>query len=436
MKYRQVLLGMLLVLAAPLWASGYGLSEQGVQGQGSAGAFVARAEDGSALYYNPAGLSRLRFTEIALSAMPAFSKSFYSNPGQSTWESDAKIDTLSNLFVNFNLGRVGLGIGSATTHQLELEWDESDFPGRFLSIGSEFRVQEHMAGIGIRLSRSLSIGATFRLAQADMLERRILARPLDLDNGLFYETRESFDADGDGTGFTLGLQYARGRRFQIGVSYQSEIELDLDGRRSFSLYNRLDDPRANAAFDQNFSGATLTTALTLPERIALGFSSKVTVRTRVEADITLDQWSSVETLVIATRDSLGQPEEVVLPRAWDDSLTIRLSGDFQQRRAILWRIGLGNVRNVVPQSSLSPSFPDNDRFMYSFGVSYAMNRRLILEAAWLYTQNRDRNTLDQERVLSTMGPDFVSAIEQPGLYETQRTRFNLGVRLRFGNKAP
>ena len=58
---------MALLIGMPVWASGFGIYEQGVQGQRNVGAFTARAEDASAIFYNPGGLARLEKNEVGVS---------------------------------------------------------------------------------------------------------------------------------------------------------------------------------------------------------------------------------------------------------------------------------------------------------------------------------------------------------------------------------
>lgn len=425
-----ILLGL---ACTPVLGSGFGLYEQGAQSMGSLGAFTARAEGPSALFHNPAGLAQLNTSEFSISARPMGSRSFYSNPGQSTWKSEPEFSAAYNMFGSFRFGRMALGIGSYAAHQYNLDWDELDFPARYLDQRTEFEAFEHSVGLGFRVTEHFSIGGAYRFAQADSLHSRVLARPLDADDAsLFYDTRENFSADGDGTGFSVGFQWYRARRFSIGATYWSAIEMDLTGSRDFELYSRLNDQRAQNDFNQTFSSAPLTTSFELPERIAVGIASRLTVRTRLELDVSTEKWSTNTATVYNTRNSAGDAEQLVFPRNWEDSVSIRLAGDFQQRKALLWRAAIASVEGVVPVETASPYFPDNDRFLYSFGVSYTWRKKYILEAAWQYIQNRDQDAVNQEFLYDPNSPNNISPTGQEGLYETQRTQFNFGVRIKFG----
>ena len=418
--------------AAPLLGSGYGVAEQGVQGQGNAGAHIARAEDGSAMFYNPAGLANMKYSELSFSLVPVLTKSFYSNAGQTTSESEAQVDVLPTLFWNFKLGGLFLGLGTTTTQNHKVAWNSADFPGRYLSTGSEFRTQEYFGAVAYSLTDGLRLGATFRYAQSDFSLFRVQPRPIPSQSFLFYETGQKLSVDGDGFGATVGLQYSKSRRFSLGLSYQTAIDMDLDGRQTYSLLTRQDDQRVQDAFGQTFRDGPVSTSFEIPERISIGVSSKVTVRTRVELNLNQERWSVVDRQVFESIDAQGNADSRVLDRRWDDALAIRLGGDFQQRKALLWRIGLASEEGIVPAQTLEPGFPDHDRFLYSFGVSYTWHERYIFEAAWLYVQYRDRNVTGQELVYADEPPDYSVPTGQGGLLETQRTHFNLGLRIRFG----
>ena len=427
-----VTLSLILLAGLPVLGSGFGVYEQGVQGQANAGAFVARAEDGSAIYYNPAGLARARYEELAISGKGISSRSYYSNAGQTTWTSEFVTDILPSLFWNKRFGNIGVGLASTTTYDYELTWDDPDYPGRFLSTGTRFNVEEHLAGIGFNLGADFSIGASLRFAQLEYAWSNVLVRPLDAASPeLQMEAAQDIEVDGDDLGFTIGLQYYRSRRFSIGASYQSPIKITADGTRSFQLLSPLDDIRAQNAIGA-FQNAGASTVYELPEKLQVGFSSRITVRTRLEVDAILDKWSTNEETRFETTDNSGNPETLIIPRSWDDGLSFRVGADFQQRKALLWQVGLGTVKGVVPSATFDPDFPDHDRFMYSFGVNASFRKRYVLEAAWNLIQNRDRKVAGKEYVYDPTSPNYVSSNNQEGLFESQRIQLHLGLRIRFG----
>ncbi|CAM2067430.1 Outer membrane protein transport protein [Sulfidibacter corallicola] len=429
-KVTMLTIACMALTATPAWASGFGVYEQGVQSSGMAGAYVARAEDASAVYHNPAGLAQLPFQELAFSVRPAASKSFYSNAGQTTYDSDPTFSALPSIFWNSpSFGRFAFGIGTTASHHYELDWEEADYPGRFLSTGSEFYAQDLLAGFAVKLAPAWSFGITYRYTQAEYRIDRNLARPIgELGNPVFYEASESSDVDGDGTGYIVGLQYYPSRKFSIGFSYQSAIDLNMDGDRTFAQATRLDDQRAITDFGGAFNDTTLATSLELPQRYQVGFATRVTIRTRVEFDLSLEDWSSVDQQVFVAADG----SNMVIPRNWDETWSYRLAGDFQQKKALLWRAGLAATRRVMPTDTVEPGFPDGDRFSYHFGVSYTYKRRYILEGAVIYVQNRDRKVSDLELITVDVPPDFVQSTGEQGAFETQRWQANFGLRIRWG----
>ena len=429
-----MILGLFFPVLDPLIGSGFGLYEQGTQARGGLGATTARAEDPASLFHNPAGLAQLRSTQLSLDLGGVFSQSFYSNPGQSTWDSDTGFDGLPSFFANLSWKRWAFGVGSTTTFLHDLDWGEADFPARSLGFDSSFKVHEHMLGLAYRLTERFSIGGTYRLAEIDSSRGRIITRPLGAtDRAQHYEVRESFNSSGDDQGFILGLHYQRPRRFSAGLTYWSAIDANLDGNRTFALFSRVNDIRAVNAFNENFRDAPLSSTVKLPERFAIGYASRLTVRTRLEGDVSLARWSTFQSSVYNTRSHLDQPEQVVFPLAWEDSLSIRIAGDFQQRKALLWRAAIGHVDGVAPDQTVNSYFPDHDRFMYSFGFSYTMRKKYVFELAWTLVQNRDRAVRDQEFNYDPNAPDFVISNGQEGLYETQRGSLNLGFRIKFND---
>src|SRR4030095_3499372 len=93
-KRSLLILSVIVVLAAaPAFASGFGFYEQGAKASGQAGAWVARADDASANCSTPAALCQLTGREVQFGVN-------YLQPGNDTQFSPAgsgiEIDAVSN----------------------------------------------------------------------------------------------------------------------------------------------------------------------------------------------------------------------------------------------------------------------------------------------------------------------------------------------------
>ncbi|MCB9396475.1 MAG: outer membrane protein transport protein [Acidobacteria bacterium] len=409
-----------------VWAGGLGSGTAGVSSTANGGAFVARAEDASALFINPAGLIRLD-RQITFSVALSDQRSSYSTPGKSVWDSEGEQSAFPFLAYQDRIGKFSFAVGTAVTHSYGHEFEDDDFPGRFLATGMTFEAREHVLGVAYQLPSKISVGVGIRSVQADMnwSRRRLGAFDIGLDQPQLYEVREGFDGSDSATGFSFGLQYYKSRRLNFGLAYQSPVSLSFSGDHSFLQLTQTQIPAAAQRFGQQFQDGRFTSDFDLPAKISAGFTTRVTIRTRLELDVDWEDWSRIE-----QQRFDSETGSVVVDRQFRDVATFRVAGDFQQKKALLWRLALASSRSIADQNAIEPSFPDADRFHYSFGVSYTFEK-LTLEAAYQYVQYRDRQVSDQEQLISLEEPDYLYDTLQNGLYETQRHYLNLGVRYRF-----
>jgi len=418
--------------ASLAFASGFGMFDTGISPMANAGAFVARAEDGSALFINPAGLAQLGRREIAFSMKFAFQGSHYSNAGQTTWDSDQTLDALPHLVFHDAVGRFAYGFGYTSSHFYDLDWDSPEYPGRFLSTGSTFESREFLGGGAFKITDRFSVGGSLRFVQTQYdVSKRV---PQLLDDGfggaLVYEVGESVHGKGDDLGFCLGAQYYKSRWFSMGFSYHSGMTVDLSGDRSFSLASSNGDSRVLDAFALSFSDGAMQSRVWLPQRFSLGVASKVTVRTRLEIDASWDDWSDWKTSEFVFDNVANSEDEWVIPRNMKGVFSLKVAGDFQHRKNLLWRIGMAMRQSSLSSENVEPSFPDADRYTYSGGVSYYLDE-WVFEAAYMYHQYRDTKVEGQEFIISAQHPDLIVSTGQEGLFETQKHQFSLGARRRF-----
>ena len=137
----------------PLWSSGYLIYEQGAKASAEAGAFTARADDPSAIFYNPAGITELEGWQILVgsSGILLGDTSFHSP----TLGSDEMIRNTafpSHLYLtNRASDHISWGLGLYTPFGLETEWDDSS-PVRFSSRHADVATTFLTGVVGFRIN--------------------------------------------------------------------------------------------------------------------------------------------------------------------------------------------------------------------------------------------------------------------------------------------
>src|SRR5207249_9832508 len=126
-----ILLSLLSAAGGAAFASGYSIYEQGAGAMANAGAFTARADDPSALFFNPAGIVQLdgiRFN-IGTNAIFLTGSEFESSSGPTTGQEFDQAENVawpSSLYYTQKLNdRWTWGFGLTSPFGLKTEWDNA-----------------------------------------------------------------------------------------------------------------------------------------------------------------------------------------------------------------------------------------------------------------------------------------------------------------------
>ncbi|MGH7274876.1 MAG: OmpP1/FadL family transporter, partial [Nitrospiria bacterium] len=205
-------------------AAGFQLPEQGIAAMGQANAFVAQADDPSAVYYNPAGILQLEGTQASLgttliSPSITFTNQSTSQSAPSTLsnnlcngapctgkETDEKemLFVLPHLFVTHRLtDKVGFGFGAFIPFGLTTEWP-SDWEGRFISYRAAINSYYFNPVVAIEPEPGLMLSAGIQIVYSTAeVRRKIDLTPLGVPAGS-EGNLDIEDADGSGVGYNLG----------------------------------------------------------------------------------------------------------------------------------------------------------------------------------------------------------------------------------------
>ena len=112
---RKLLIGLLLIgitLPTALHAASFRLMDQSASAAGQGSAFIAQADDPSAVYYNPAGMTQLRRVQTSFGALLIGGSTSYRSPAGATTRGDFGSTAVSppplNVYATVNFKDVGI----------------------------------------------------------------------------------------------------------------------------------------------------------------------------------------------------------------------------------------------------------------------------------------------------------------------------------------
>lgn len=355
-----VLLLASLLLPARSFASGFALPEQSASAMGMASAFVAQADDPSAVWYNPAAITELGGTRFTGGIVGIFPVLTHETLAGTTEVSERKLHTPILLYLTTGLSdRLSLGIGVNNPFGLATSWGETSLTN-FVATFSRVETLNLNPNIAYRVSDRLSLAAGVSYITVDAALEQVLGAGLN------------FRVDGDGTGYgaNLALHYRASDSMKIGLSYRRKIKADLEGDASITTVS-VTNPGS--------------TSLTMPDNIKLGISYAASDRMIYNAEIDYTNWSTYDQLDIDSLTFLAitGTTSVTVLKEWQDTVCYRFGAQYKVSDAWKLRFGYLYDTNPVREEYFETRTPDSDRQGLSFGIGHTSGT-VTIDAAYLY----------------------------------------------------
>lgn len=348
-------------VVAALALGGAGLAEAGgfarpnpisARSMGTGGAFVAIADDPTALHFNPAGMARMLRSHVMLGGELIYAPRTYvpvdadGNRGEPQSSEGGPVPLPSLGFATRFRDdgvptRLAFGVGFWAPYggQLAYPIDEDANEAVFSSRNA---ILEISPGVAYEVSEQLAIGFAARLGIG----------LFDVD-AVRSGTDSEVHASGLGVGFTLGAMLNPSERLTVGAVYRSPITIDTNGSATLELPQG--PTEADAIVQQRW-----------PQSAAIGLAYRASDALLVAFDVDWTGWSRWHVLTI---ELVGQSDQ---PTALDfnDNYTVHLGGtyDIGDRAAV--RLGVSYDSPAVPDHTIQRQFLDNHKIVYAAGGSY------------------------------------------------------------------
>ncbi|MFC2142627.1 OmpP1/FadL family transporter [Acidobacteriota bacterium] len=373
-------------------ANGPKLNSIGAKAMSMGGAYVGLADDFSAIFWNPAGLTNLSGQSFSFFGAAAFPSGTYEldvySPHQGSFNLvDAKTRSgqlnfsgLISYFRSIN-DRIVVGVGVYSPANNRTQWEGSDFinfsphataSNKWMSRISLIRIAP---GVSYKVNDKLSIGAAFEINHGvfdiAMHSGRYLA-PIpeppyfeDIDLGQ-YELNKS----GWGLGLTVGVLFRACDFLSIGAVFRSPSSMKLKGKATVTGVPRLGDVLHLDLMQTDEA----RTEMTWPMWLATGISITPIKNLTLTADFQWIRWSTVQSINIDYSDNFWQ---YLMDRKYKSEITMNWENVLQIRTGAEWKIGDLSLRggfyidpSPVPESTLDIFFPGFNSKVITLGMGF------------------------------------------------------------------
>ncbi|HBA88449.1 MAG TPA: aromatic hydrocarbon degradation protein [Geobacter sp.] len=405
-------------------AAGFRVSEQGAKAMAMGNAFAAQADDPSALYFNPAGISFLPGAQVNLGALTILvpQTEFHGttplsgtpplDTGGSVVTEKSKRDMIitPTLYATYSLEATPLsfGLGMNAIYPLSKSWDDSSVFRNQVQTASikPINFQPTVAYRFDDLNLALAGGFDVTYAQVS-LQKSAYSPAIDPSApappfGAYEVGSLGLDGTATGYGYNLGLLWKPRQELAFGVAYRSKITLDIDGDANFLATTPTGmgaiglSETSVSPYTRARATSAASTRITLPDTLDLAVAWHPTPKTTLEFDATRTGWSSFQQLLI----NFDSPQFAAFnnqpdPRNWRDVWGYKFGGEYALTPMLDLRAGYFFDQTPVPDETVDPLLPDADRHSFSFGAGLH-NAFCTLDLAYMWVHFVDRDVHNQD----------------------------------------
>ncbi len=364
-------------------AAGFKVNEQGAKAMAMANAFTAQADDPSALYYNPAGITQLSGTQVSLGSLiinvpqTEFVGSTPVSNSSSSVVEKAKRDIfiVPTMYLTHRIEGTpfALGFGVNSIYPLAKTWDDASALRRSIQ-DIAIKPINFQPTIAYKVNDQLSVAAGFDITYAQVSLKKMI--------GLVATDYGPLSVDGTATdlGYNFGLLWKPCTNIKVGANYRSNVKLHLEGNGNWIT------PAGSSTVSLY---SPVSTTIELPDSIAFGVSWQATQKLNIEFDAERTGWSSYDKLQLTFTNPAFANFNVAAPKNWKDVWAYKVGGQYALTPNLDLRAGYAYDKNPIPDSTLGPELPDSDRHNFSAGVGIHKNN-VALDLAYMYVMFKDR----------------------------------------------
>jgi long-chain fatty acid transport protein len=388
----------LLLMPGLAFGNGFAINEQGAKAVAMGGAFVAQADDPTAVYYNPAGILQLEGTQVSVGMSLIRPHTSFETDGNrsglpapftgpSAGHTTSNRDTtfyIPNAYITQKVNETwGFGFGAFSNFGLSTRWDE-EWEGKFITGATQAEITtlslNPVIAFKVWDGLTLSAGPVLQMVEIE-LKYKI---PVLFGAPGVPEAGVKLRGDDWDWGWNVALLYQITDTIKFGASYRSQINHSITkGNVKFT------PDGANGFVDLNDASAPLR----LPAIGYLGLSWAPKPFT-FEFDMQWTDWSSYNKLEVDFNQTIGAGPTTTSglekEKDWNSVWAYRFGVQYSATDWLDLRAGYIYDPSPIPSRTLDPLIPSGDRRLYCLGFG-VKHEKMTFDFAYNYLDDESRD---------------------------------------------
>jgi long-chain fatty acid transport protein len=378
---KKLLLPLIALMPLLSSAGGFQVNLQGTKQTGMGHLGTSFYLGASSVYFNPAMMG-MGEQKINIEAGASFISSTVAFQNQNTGITEETDNPLGTPFYFYGTYKVNdkltAGIGVYTPFGSSVVWGD-DWSGNNLIQDISLSAIFIQPTLSYMVSDKLRFGAGVNIVLGKVDLNRNIGGPVGNDNVV------NLEGNATAFGFTLGAHYQLNDAFSVGLTYKSQVDVELEGGTAdFSVHPVL----GAAGIEDTEFDATLP----LPAMTTLGIAYKASEKFLISIEASMIDWDAYESLDFDFKDNTSALEDSENERNYEDSYILRIGAQYKCSDMMTYRAGLYLDQSPVQDAFFSPETPNSDNIGFTAGLSAQINEKLAVDASVLYIVGMERDS--------------------------------------------
>jgi len=437
---------VLLAGAGTAQAGGFNIYEAGARATALGGAFTATADDGSALFYNPAGMAFFSSgTKVDLNLMPVIPDANFSGATPPTPPASGETATQffpvpGAYFCHTLESGVGFGVGLYAPFGLGVKWEDPEtWVGRETSYDVNLQTIYVTPAVAYKFDNDqVAIAVGVDIAHQSIELNKFSAIPFGgtserfnvIDTQLKGGSKLSYS-------FCGGFLFKPTDKLSFGMMYHHKKTMKYEDREA-TLRNAVPDDEIYADLKDTIDGQiaalggtenTINAEVNLPDIFSLGARYQVLPKLAVEVDAVHFGWSTFDEVSFTFGNDPTGMLSTTIEESYEDVWQFRLGLDYDLRDNLKAMFGYVRDKSPQPVESMGPMLPDADRNDLSCGLQLQHNAWRFT-ASYMAVFNRARSTVVDGEVATFREADaeeVATRTREAGTYDSFANIFGIGI---------